>query len=270
MRPRPPLSHSPSRYASDISSDILSVPINFDWTQNETPVVTPVRDQGTVGSCWAFSTVQNIEGQWALSGHSLTELSVEQIVDCDGSTDPKTNNSDCGVFGGWPYLAYGYVQRAGGLETEQQYPYCCGTGDCYPCMAPGSTPDNCGPPPEYCNATQNQCTNLTPYATISDWTAISTNETQILLQLYQRGPLSVLLNSEFLSLYSSGVWDPLWCDPTELDHAVLLVGWGVLNNTDYWIVKNSWGTDWGLEGYFWIQRGSGMCGINTAVTSSIV
>jgi len=91
------------------------------------------------------------------------------------------------------------------------------------------------------------------------------------MQLYQRGPLSVLLDASFLSRYKGGIWDPEgWCSKTDLDHAVLLVGWGVQDGSPYWIVKNSWGQDWGLQGYFWIARGKGTCGINTQVTTSQV
>lgn len=87
-----------------------TLPNAFNW--RDKGVVSDVKDQGSVGSCWAFSTVGNIEGQWALSGHSLVSLSAELLVDCDASTDPNNMNADCGVFGGWPYLAYQYIMKA--------------------------------------------------------------------------------------------------------------------------------------------------------------
>lgn len=74
--------------------------------------MTPVKDQGSVGTCWAHSAVENIEGQYAMKGNNLTKLSVEQIVDCDGSQEQNGENADCGVYGGWPYLAIQYVQQA--------------------------------------------------------------------------------------------------------------------------------------------------------------
>ncbi len=103
MSPRRAVTHAPERYATALPTD--SLPTSFDWATAQPAVVTPVRDQGSTGTCWAFSTAQNIEGQWALSKKlPAVELSVEQIVDCDNSTDPSNKNEDCGVFGGWPYL----------------------------------------------------------------------------------------------------------------------------------------------------------------------
>lgn len=120
-----------------------SHPDSFDW--REKGAVTPVHDQGSVGTCWAFSTIGNVEGQWFLNKNTLTDLSEEFLVDCDGTHDET--HADCGVFGGWPYLAYQYIIEAGGVPSEETWPYCSGTGDCYPCMqGPISL---CGPPPYY-------------------------------------------------------------------------------------------------------------------------
>jgi cathepsin F len=82
------------------------------------------------------------------------------------------------------------------------------------------------------------------------------------------GPLSVALNAELLQFYHKGVFNPIFCNPKSLDHAVLLVGWGTEGSKPYWIVKNSWGVDWGEQGYFRIIRGKGACGINTQVTTA--
>ncbi len=105
---------------------------------------------------------------------------------------------------------------------------------------------------------------------VANWTSISENETVIAAEMQARGPLSVCLNAGMLQLYHSGVFDPPFCDAESLDHAVLLVGWGVddtiLDHKPYWIVKNSWGANWGEQGFFRIKRGDGKCGINTAVT----
>lgn len=254
---------------------IESVPTSFDWrTDGNQSVVTTVKDQGTVGSCWAFSTIGNIEGQWALAGNTLTDLSPEFLVDCDGTHDET--HADCSVFGGWPYLAYDFVISANGVPSEVSYPYCSGTGDCYPCMqGPISL---CGPPAPNCNKNITAaCPNMVPTAKISSWTALSTDEDDIAFTLYSQGPLSVLLDATQLQYYQSGIWNghvdamPVGCSKTSLNHAVLLVGYGVSEEgVKFWTVKNSWGVDYGEDGYFRIERGVGMCGINTAVTTSSV
>ena len=125
-----------------------------------------------------------------------------------------------------------------------------------------------------------------PVVEVTGWAAVSTNESAIVQALRTTGPLSVLMNAEKLQFYKSGVYNPSHCDPQALDHAVLLVGYGVDNVTDsteatagtapavepipYWTVKNSWGESWGEDGYFRIVRGAGKCGINTAVTTGVV
>lgn len=254
-------------------------PESFDWrTDSKVSAVTPVRNQGSVGSCWAFSTVQNVEGQWALAGNGLQPLSAEFLVDCDGTSDTTLNHADCGVFGGWPYLAYQFIIQTGGLPSEEAWPYCAGTGDCYPCLqGPISL---CGPPPYYCDREIDaKCrAGIDAAAKISSWTALTSDEGQLVTELYSRGPLSVLLDATQLQFYSSGIWDghvsatsaALGCHSSSLNHAVLMVGYGKENDTPFWTVKNSWGEGWGEQGYFRITRGEGKCGINTGVTTAIV
>eukprot|EP00475_Leptophrys_vorax_P015726 TRINITY_DN2203_c0_g1_i1.p1 TRINITY_DN2203_c0_g1~~TRINITY_DN2203_c0_g1_i1.p1 ORF type:complete len:369 (-),score=86.98 TRINITY_DN2203_c0_g1_i1:79-1185(-) len=258
-----------------------ALPESFDWrTKN---VVTAVRDQGSVGSCWAFSTAQNIEGQRALKHGKLEQLSVEQLVECDASASSDLKEADCGMFGGWPNLAFEFLIKSGGIRTEADFPYCVGEGNCYPCMPAGYSPSLCGDHKDlYCNAsstrgqnTDGYCFNTRDVAVqLTDWKAVSKNETEIAQQLVNVGPLSVLINADPLQYYSKGIFNPAtaWggCDPTDLDHAVLLVGFGTESGTDYWIVKNSWGASWGENGYFRIVRGQGACGINTAVTTAII
>mmetsp|Transcript_7200 Transcript_7200/g.10708 ORF Transcript_7200/g.10708 Transcript_7200/m.10708 type:complete len:366 (+) Transcript_7200:22-1119(+) len=244
---------------------------SFDWREHG--AVTPVHDQGSVGTCWAFSTIGNVEGQWFLSTGELVDLSEEFLVDCDGSHDET--HADCSVFGGWPYLAYDFLISAGGVPTEDADPYCSGTGDCYPCMqGPVSL---CGPPPYYCDESITaECPNVPRYATISSWEDIPQDEDQIADSLVSVGPLSALLDATGLQHYKEGIWsghapgvpDILGCSSSYLDHAVLLTGFGEDGGNSYWSVKNSWGDRWGEEGYFRIARGDGTCGINTAVTTS--
>ncbi len=260
-----------------VMNTIKSLPPSFDWRiDNTTAVVTSVKDQGSVGTCWAFSTIGNIEGQNAIKTNNLIDLSVEYLVDCDGSYDADSHHADCGVFGGWPSLAYQFIINAGGVPSESDWPYCCGTGDCYPCME--GPISYCGPPPTYCDKEIPQrCPEMTPVASITSWTDISTNEDEIAQALIERGPLSVLLDATELSYYKSGIWSgyingtsPLLGCKSNLDHAVLLVGYGSDNGVNYWTIKNSWGEKWGENGYFRIIRGQGACGINSAVTTSVI
>lgn len=164
------------------------------------------------------------------------------------------------------------------MPTEATNPYCCGTGDCYPCMnGPVSL---CGPPPYYCDPEITAaCPSAPLHAHISDWHSVSTDEGDIQTTLEEVGPLSALLDASQLQYYQSGVWEgssfgPVGCSQTSLNHAVLLTGFGQLEaeagGVAYWRVKNSWGERWGEQGYFRIVRGEGMCGINTEVTTALV
>ncbi|XP_035679889.1 cysteine proteinase 1-like [Branchiostoma floridae] len=281
MRPLPPPQHPRERYLR-ADGEVNDLPEAYNWVDHG--AVTPIKDQGSAGSCWAFSTIENLEGQWFLAKHPLTNLSVEQVVDCDDNTDPKTGNADCGVFGGWPYLAFQYIKRVGGIEKEEDYPYCSGLGGekgtCFPCPAPAYNASMCGPAVSYCNETEScgfrlDKSKFIPGLQVTDWAAIDTNETTIAVQLMKIGPLSVALNAVLLQFYHRGVFEPHFCDPKSLDHAVLLTGWGVEKTIfgekkPYWIIKNSWGKKWGMDGYFYIKRGVGQCGINTQVATAIL
>ena len=156
----------------------------------------------------------------------------------------------------------------GGIESESLYPYCSGFGRCFPCMAPGYNKTRCGPPVpatsciknESCLARLNK-TNFLPGLKLKTWVAIpkvqhsqslfsiftkftcKQDENAVMSELVTRGPLSIAINAMALQFYHSGVWDPLLpCNPTELDHAVLLVGYstekGLFKNKPYWLIKN--------------------------------
>ncbi|CAF1240174.1 unnamed protein product [Rotaria magnacalcarata] len=264
--------HSASRYMK--FPTVRDVPNSFDWRNYG--AVTPVKDQGAVGTCWAFSAVQNVEGQWFMKSKALAELSVEQIVDCDDMQQPDSGQADCGVYGGWPYLSFQYMMHQGGIESESTYPYCAGLKNpCEPCNAPGYNKTLCGPSVPYCLIKDSCESKLDTTKFISglkvvDWKAINEDETNIAGALMIAGPLSTALNAEQLQFYHEGIFDPPVCNPKTLNHAVLLVGWGEEGSTPYWIVKNSWGVNWGEHGYFRILRGKGTCGINTQVTTAIL
>jgi cathepsin F len=267
------------------ASHVKDVPASFDWRYDgNVKVVTSVKDQGTVGTCWAFSTIGNVEGQWALSGRPLIDLSPEYLVDCDGTSDAANNHADCSIFGGWPYLAYDFIISSGGLPSDADWPYCSGSGECYPCM---QGPINiCGPPPYYCDKEiTERCkqNDWSASAKIGTWNYVDSNEDIILESLFEHGPLSVLLDASQLQYYKGGIWtghmdaapSVSGCKQQEMNHAVLLVGYGVDVDADnvetpYWVVKNSWGESWGEDGYFRILRNANTCGIANEVTTSII
>jgi cathepsin F len=218
-----------------------AIPDTWDWRKQG--AVTPVKNQASCGSCWTFSTAENIEGQWFLSKGKLVSLSEQWIVDCSKSclqSEPDLCNGGCG--GGLPWLAYEDIITNGGLTDEVDYPY---TGEDGTCQ-----------------------TGKPNIAKIANWTALSTDVTQIMTYLVANGPLSITLNADLLFSYSGGIitGSPDDCPNSGSDHAVLLVGYD--QTQDYWLVKNSWGADWGENGYFRIEYDNGLCGINACVTSA--
>ena len=265
-------------------------PASMDW--RDKGAVTAVRDQGSLGTCFIFSTVQNLEGAAAIkAGANATDLSVEQVLECDANANVKADQADCGSFGGWPYLAFEYIMAAGGLRSEEKMPYCANIdykkpGYCLPCMVKGYNKKICGDHtdddggiPLYCEANttlgqgpKDLCASKDGFAvTVKDWKAVAPDETAMPATLAATGPLSVVMNAQPLQFYKKGIFSPkkMFCNPTKLDHAVLMVGYGT-DTVDYWTVKNSWGVKWGEDGYFRIKRGDGTCGINSHVTTGIL
>lgn len=222
-----------------------SLPDNFDWT--EKGVVTPVKNQGMCGSCWAFSTTGNVEGVWAKQTGQLIELSEQELVDCD--------QLDQGCNGGLMDNAFAEIIRIGGLETEDDYAY-----DAHA---------------EQCHFEESKAKVF-----INGSLDIGQDENEIAEALMEHGPLAIALNAAWMQFYHGGVSHPLsyLCDPSGLDHGVLLVGFGIEDKTNwrhwhprpYWKIKNSWGPNWGEDGYYRIYRGEGVCGVNQYVTTSII
>jgi len=217
-------------------------PTTVDW---RTKAVTGVKNQGQCGSCWSFSSTGSIEGAWAIKGNTLVSLSEQQLVDCSG---PQGNN---GCNGGWMDYAFQYVIKNKGITGESDYAYTARQGTC---AAAGKT----------------------IRATISSFKDVPANSDPSLETAVALGPVSVALEADKSSFqfYSGGVFSDPSCG-VALDHAVLAVGYNVLGGTPYWIVKNSWGTGWGLSGYIYIARGTtnsgkGVCGINSAPSYPVV
>jgi len=274
---------------------------SFDWrTTGSVNAVTPVKDQGAMGSCWAFSAVGNVEGQRAIQsgGKSMDNLSVEQLIECDGEAGAGVTgevHSDCGVFGGWPYLAYQYWMKAGVL-TDKQMPYCAGIqyqqpGYCLPCMVHGYNKSLCGNHDDlFCNVSttlgqgaHGLCSSShdDAVAQVKSWRRVSQNASEIAADLVKTGPLSIALDATLaFQFYKRGVLDPSshpilggCSNPTksdDLNHAVLLVGFGTDGGKDYWTIKNSWGPKWGEDGYFRFAKGTNKCGVEEEVTTAIL
>ncbi|XP_023949513.2 uncharacterized protein LOC112054089 [Bicyclus anynana] len=203
-------------------NNVLEIPPEFDWrTKN---VVTEVKDQGSCGSCWAFSATGNVESINAIKTGQLIELSQQQLVDCD--------QLDQGCNGGLPEHALQYFISKGAISSAS-YPYT-GIG--------GS-----------CNYDASQVV-----VKITDCIKIDENEDVMAEQLVQIGPLAIAIDSSSLHSHIDGILHGASCEKTQVDHAVLLVGYGTDSATGlpYWLIKNSWGTEnFGDQGYFRMQRG---------------
>lgn len=211
-------------------SDDSDLPKEWDWS--EKGAVSAIKDQGQCGSCWAFSTTGAVEGAWFLSKGQLISLSEQELVDCAGGS---YGNQGCN--GGLMDDGFKYVID-NGLCAEDSYKYTASDGSCKKC---------------------------TEVVKISSFVDVEQNNEKALQQAVYKQPVAVAIEADQLSFqfYHSGVLTSK-CG-TNLDHGVLLVGWGTLNNKDYWKVKNSWGSSWGSDGYILLERNvsakEGQCGI---------
>jgi len=210
-------------------------PDSWDWRANGT--VTGVKDQAQCGSCWAFGTIGMVEGTNMIVNGNLTSLSEQDLVDCAKSNNKWPND---GCNGGRSDWASAYIQ-AKGIDTESSYPY---------------------------KAKDGSCKQTSPTAAmLTNFTTLTKSEQVLKDTVYQFGPVAVAIDvTDSFANYKSGVWQDSSCKNGEmdLDHCVLVVGYGTDSGKDYWIVKNSWGTTWGNKGYINMRRNfNNMCGIAT-------
>jgi C1A family cysteine protease len=213
-----------------------AVPNSIDW--ETLGAVTGVKDQGNCGSCWSFSATGGMEGAYFQKTGSLVSFSEQQLVSCD--------TTDSGCNGGLMDYAFEWIQNNGGICTEASYPYVSGTG-----LNPS------------CKRTCTEVSGTTP----SKWTDVSKTESALKTAVAQQ-PVSVAIEADQVAFqyYQSGVLTGT-CG-NNLDHGVLAVGYGTDSGTDYWKVKNSWGTSWGEAGYVRIERNTGTYGGKCGITLS--
>jgi len=218
----------PSLFIKPQFENLKSLPSSVDWSNNS-QIVTPVKDQGSCGSCWAFSATGATESQYAIATGTLNSLSEQELVDC------STAYGNAGCDGGFMDSAFLYIKANEGLSLESDYPYTGKDGTC-------------------------EKSSYTHYDPIDGFQLVARdNETAMMIAVYN-GPISVGIqaNQFAFQFYSNGILDGI-CG-TSIDHGVLLVGYGVDNGDKYWVVKNSWGTDWGEDGYIRICRDCGKNG----------
>ncbi|KAL3754684.1 hypothetical protein ACJRO7_001873 [Eucalyptus globulus] len=209
------------------------MPASFDWRKEG--AVTPVKDQGQCGSCWAFSAVAAVEGLNQIKTGKLVSLSEQELMDCD------VGKHDQGCSGGEMDTAFSFIQRNGGITSESDYPYRGRDGSCDAAMLRSHA------------------------ATISGYGDVPANDERSLEAAVARQPISVAIDAGGLEfqLYSRGIFTGI-CG-YDLNHGVAAVGYGSEGSRNYWIVKNSWGRDWGEDGYVRMLKGApdrrGVCGI---------
>jgi hypothetical protein len=223
------LGYKPRNSTAPRVNVVLDGPVanDVDWVAKG--AVTPVKDQGRCGSCWAFSATAAIESYAQLAGKGLKKLSAQQINSCD--------KRDGGCNGGNTETAYEYVKGAGGIELDSDYPYTSGGG------STGSCKFNSG----------RIAISITGYH------SVSRGESALKTAL-NAGPASVCLAASSWQSYSGGILSR--CD-NQVDHCVQTTGY---SGSSYWKIRNSWGTGWGESGFIRLAQGSDLCKVSDDTT----
>lgn len=220
------------------STSAIDAPSSIDWRTKG--AVTSVKDQGQCGSCWTFSATGAIEGAWAISKGQLVDLSEQELVDCATGLSYGSHGCNGGQMDG----AFKFVIENGQCSLAS-YQYVSGT-----------------------TKTGGSCQKCSPVTHISSCSDVKPNDQISLKGAVAKQPVAIAIEADtrYFQSYSGGILTSSSCG-TNLDHGVLIVGYGTENGVDYWLVKNSWGTSWGENGYVKIARSSstndpGICGIS--------
>jgi cathepsin L len=233
-----PSNFNAATWGADFSLNATApAPASVDWRTKG--AVTPIKNQGQCGSCWSFSTPGSTEGCHAITTGNLVALSEQNLMDC------STSYGNQGCNGGLMTQAMEYIIANKGIDTESSYPYTAQDGT------------SC----RYSSANRG--------ATLKSYSNVASGSESALQTAVVSGPVSVAIDASQNSFqfYSSGVYYEPACSSQSLDHGVLAAGYGTSGSSAYWLVKNSWGTSWGLSGYIWMSRNrNNNCGIATMAT----
>lgn len=217
----------------------ISTPDHFDW-RTVPNVVSPVKNQAQCGSCWAFSTVEALESLYYIKTNNSILLSPQELVDCSSTF----GNNGCN--GGLMTSAFEYIIANNGLCSEADIPYL-------------AIDDVC-----------NLSNCKIKYANINNCYTINRGDQLAMKEIVSLQPISVAIEADtfLFQFYSDGIITGQDCGQN-IDHAVVVVGYGTQNNINYWIVRNSWGESWGQNGYVLIEKNDsndddGVCGIGIA------
>ena len=225
----------------------------WDWrSAAQRGAVSPVKDQGQCGSCWAYSAVEQIESNYVLAGHPPITLSPQQVISCD--------KADLGCTGGNTESAYQYVQNAGGIASEASYP---------DTSAASGKAGRCEQPRPEAAVRIKGFTYATPNC--YDIDCDHQDEDGLASNVAAHAPASICVNAKEWQSYKSGTLTGKQCgghSTDDTDHCVQVVGFSKSTSTGngYWIVRNSWGTTWGISGYIHVEYGTNACGIANDAT----
>jgi len=232
-----------------LKADLKDAPDSVDWRKQG--AVSKVKDQGNCGSCWAFSATEEIESAVFMATKKLPVLSTQQIISCD------KKHGDAGCNGGDPVPAYEYVESANGLDSASDYPdksHITGkNGKCQKKTERDAKVTAYSYAVKPCN--KGPCKNQ--------------DESGLATVLATKGPISICVNAggNGWQNYKRGIFSKKCSGASsQLDHCVQLVGYDKTGSSPYWIVRNSWNTDWGIDGYMHLEMGKNLCGVADEAT----